>query len=376
MTLKNKLGMSPIFVLIVMCSTLFGCTCGRKIGKQQTFYSLFLLSHIQPKFCSDPPVMSMTVNDNHPSIDTIHKKEVSRGVQSSYIPSEDNLSSKLASIQDERFPPVAGGGFSSASGTTTTHQQADLEVLTLSAICKIVMFLDPSFKTYLLFLNTAPVDMGITQYFAVFGKTGFVPYTMTSGTLNGAVSSGTSFTLESTLIVNGVRFISDATTLQVAVDLAAAMADCSGRANQIELASNNFNGMVLTPGVYFKASIMYLGWDQILTLDANNDPNAVWIFNIGGVGFGNRSKVKLINYPGSDMPVWWNVGGLSSGISIESGAVVIGHIMSVVKINVLSGNVASVGALLSLASVTMNQQSSIFCQARTYPNSYVGVIGE
>jgi hypothetical protein len=82
---------------------------------------------------------------------------------------------------------------------------------------------------YELFCYLDPVDMGIAQYFALFGGTAVVQESGASGTLNGAVGSG-SGSLDSAFTVNGMRFTSDATTLQVAKDITAAMANCSGRA--------------------------------------------------------------------------------------------------------------------------------------------------
>jgi hypothetical protein len=227
-----------------------------------------------------------------------------------------------------------------------------------------------------LFFKIDPVDMGVAQYFSVFANMSVVQGTGASGTLNGAVASGTSLTLDSAFTIDGMTFTSDSTTLQVAKDLTAAMADCSGRDNQTLLTSNDLDTLVLAPGVYQCGESMALNDGGVLTLDAVHNANAVWIFNIrGGVTF--AGSVTLINYPGSDVPVWWNVaGGADKSISIGTGATVKGHVMSTVNVNVLIDSEATVGSLLTLGSVTFNQGSSVTSQARTYPNSYAGVIGE
>jgi hypothetical protein len=218
--------------------------------------------------------------------------------------------------------------------------------------------------------HAAPVEMGIAQYFAVFGNISVVQGGGSSGKLNGAMGSGTSVTLDSAFTVHGRVFTSDATTLQVAEDLTAAMADCSGRANQIEL-NNTVDNLVLTPGVYHGES-MVLNRGQTLTLDAVHNVKAVWIFNlVGSVSF--SGNVTLINYPGSDVPVWWN---LESHMHLASEAVVIGNIMSTSAIETPSNSTMSIGALLSLDSVTFSQGSNVTGQAWTYPNSYAGKIGE
>jgi hypothetical protein len=214
--------------------------------------------------------------------------------------------------------------------------------------------------------------MGIAQYFSVFTNQSLVQGNEVSGTLNGAVGSG-SGSLDSAFTFNGLRFTSDATTLQVAVDLTAAMADCSGRENQIELTSNTFDGLVLTPGVYHRNTVMFFSYQKTLTLDADGDPNAVWIFNIDG-GVFLVGTVSLINYPGSDVPVWWNVDGQADSSVYIGGGVVIGHIMSTIKIEMF--DTISTGSLLSLNSITFNDGRSVTSQARTFPNPYGAVTGE
>jgi hypothetical protein len=228
----------------------------------------------------------------------------------------------------------------------------------------------------------APVDIGIAQYFAVFGVAGVIQNDGAYGTLNGALGSGTSVTLDSAFTVSGRAFTSDATTLQVAMDLTAAMADCSDRANQIEFDTSSgwldLGGMTLTPGVYHGevTNDIALNTGTTLTLDAGNDANAVWIFNLaGGVEFGGT--VFLTNYPGSGVPVWWNVdGGAGKHIYISSGAAVIGTIMSTIEIAVNAVTTPPLGSLLTLGTIVFSGSSSATIQAKTFPNSYAGVIGE
>jgi hypothetical protein len=221
--------------------------------------------------------------------------------------------------------------------------------------------------------------MGVAQYFAVFGGAGLDQAAGSSGALNGVVGSGTTVTLDEAFIVSGLTFTSDATTLHVSTDLAAAMADCSGRANQIEFDTSSgwldLDGMTLPPGVYHGEvpNDIALHTGATLTLDAKGDSNAAWIFNLKGkLNF--YGTVTLINYPGSNVPVWWNVDGSGKYMTIYSDSAVIGTIMSNVDISVFSTVPSS--SLLTLGSVEFRTSNSITVQAKTFPNSYVGVIGE
>jgi hypothetical protein len=82
-------------------------------------------------------------------------------------------------------------------------------------------------------------------------------------------------------------------------------------------------GQTLTPGVYTASSTM--GLSGALTLDAQNDPNAVFIFQVGsGLNIASASHV-LLTRGAQSCNVFWKVG---SSAVIDSSAIFVGNVMA------------------------------------------------
>ncbi|MFN3916142.1 MAG: ice-binding family protein [Flavobacteriales bacterium] len=170
----------------------------------------------------------------------------------------------------------------------------------LITLTTVALFLIPKVN-----FGQAP-NLGSTVDFILFstdgavGNTGISHLTGHVGTNNG---SSTGFGN-----VNGVMHDNDAASAQAAVDLLIAY-------NQLNSATPNFfpapslgNGQILTSGVYAVSGASTLNLD--LTLDAQNNPNAVFIFQISGpLSTNANSKVKLVN-GAQACNVFWKVEGL------------------------------------------------------------------
>jgi len=116
---------------------------------------------------------------------------------------------------------------------------------------------------------------------------------------------GTEFTGQGTATVYGTVYMTDAVALQAKIDLATAYNDTVGRATD-ETISADLGGRTLTPGVYTSTSSMAI--TGTLTLDAQNDPNAVFIFKVGStLTTASASEVKLINGAQSCL-IFWQMG--------------------------------------------------------------------
>lgn len=145
---------------------------------------------------------------------------------------------------------------------------------------------------------------------------GFVLFTGTGAVTNSGISqvtgnvgtnSGSSTGFGN---VNGVMHDNDGATLQAAADLQIAY-------NQLNSAIPTFfpapllgNGDTLLAGVYKISAVTTLS--GVLTLNANNNPNAVFIFQIeAAFSTSASSKIKLIN-GAQACNVFWKVEGLVS----------------------------------------------------------------
>jgi hypothetical protein len=125
------------------------------------------------------------------------------------------------------------------------------------------------------------------------------------------------------------------------------------------LTGQDLGGMTLIPGVYcFTSSAGLTGQ---LTLDAQNDPYAVWIFKIGStLTTASGSSVTYINSPHLICNVFWWVG---SSATIGTTTSFLGNIVASESIS-MNTNANLQGRAVALnASVTLldNDITPLFC---------------
>src|SRR4029077_17131484 len=116
-----------------------------------------------------------------------------------------------------------------------------------------------------------------------------------------------------------------------------------------DLTGQNLGGKTLTPGVYCFASSAQL--TGALTLDAQGDANAVFIFKIGStLTTASASSVVLIN-GGSPNNVFWQVG---SSATLGTTTAFVGNIVALTSITLTTGVVVSGRVLARNGAVTMD----------------------
>jgi hypothetical protein len=131
--------------------------------------------------------------------------------------------------------------------------------------------------------------------------------------------------------VQGVTDADDAASAGAETDFAAAYANALGRIPDAEFVGD-LAGTTFTPGVHHTAEALALSAGGILTLDAQGDPNAVFIFQIdGALNTAAGSSVQLINGAQASH-VFWQVNGAAgtgapssfSGTILAAGAITLG----------------------------------------------------
>ena len=149
--------------------------------------------------------------------------------------------------------------------------------------------------------------------------------------------------------------------VQAQLDLTKLYDDLKGRpcpaANV--LTGQDLAGKTLLPGVYCFASSAALGVGT-LTLNANNDPNAFWVFQIDSTLDVAASTVTVIN-GGTACNVFWQVG---SSATVLDNALFAGNIVAFSAITLNTGaRIVPGRALARGAAVTMlnNQVSTALC---------------
>lgn len=182
------------------------------------------------------------------------------------------------------------------------------------------------------FGQTAP-NLGTTSGFALFTKAGAFNNNGGASTTNiigniGSNSAGvTGFPPG---IVNGTIYSADATTAQAALDVVTAYTDLSQVGSVIGV---GLAGQVLVAGVYQTGAASTLNGN--ITLDAQGDPNALFIIQIGGaLSTGINSSVTLVN-SASLCNVYWQVAGQ---FDLGDGSVFRGTIIVNGAINLLDGS--------------------------------------
>ncbi|MFN2389860.1 MAG: ice-binding family protein, partial [Actinomycetota bacterium] len=210
----------------------------------------------------------------------------------------------------------------------------------------------------------APVDLGTAGSFAVLAGTTVTNTGTTSVDGDLGVSPGTAVTGFPPGQVNGTIHRGDAVAAQAQSDLTVAYNSAAGRACDFVLTGSDLGGMTLTPGVYCFASSAQL--TGTVTLDAQGDPSAVFIFQIGStLTTASGSSVNLIN-GASACNVFWQVG---SSATLGTGTSFAGNILALTSITAQTGTTVQGRLLARNGAVTLdtNVVDASACGAGTTP---------
>lgn len=187
--------------------------------------------------------------------------------------------------------------------------------------------------------TTAALDqsvLGAAQSFAVLG--GSTVTNTGPSVIHGelGVSPGLSVTgFPPGQVIGGTIHTGDALALQAQNDTTLAYVTLAGQAPTQDLSGQDLGGLTLTAGVYrFASSAQLTG---ALRLDAQGDPNAVFVFQIGSsLTTASNASVELLN-SGIDCNVFWQVGSSAT----------------------LGTTTAFKGNILALASITLNTHATV-----------------
>ena len=174
----------------------------------------------------------------------------------------------------------------------------------------------------------APVGLGTTESFAVLAGSAVTNTgpTVIRGSLGACPTPAISGFPPGT-VLDGTVHAADAVCLQAQSDLGIAYDDAAGRAPTTTYPGvQDLGGLTLTPGVYKATAFAITG---TLTLDAQGDPNAVWIFQAGSTLItATDSRVVLVN-GAQPCNVFWQVG---SSATLGVGSTFVGTILALTSI--------------------------------------------
>lgn len=191
------------------------------------------------------------------------------------------------------------------------------------------------------------------------------------------VSPGTAITGFPPGVVNGTIHVNDAVAQQAQNDVTTAYNALAALPCGTVLTGQDLGGLTLTPGVYcFATSAQLTG---TLTLNAQGNPAAQFIFQIGStLTTASNSRVMLIN-GGQSCNVYWQVG---SSATIGTASAFAGNILALASITSTTGASVSGRLLARNGAVTLDSSSVAGCSGcsaivlapATLPDGVLGVV--
>jgi len=192
-----------------------------------------------------------------------------------------------------------------------------------------------------------PVGLGTADSFAVLA--GSTVTNTGPSTIHGnlGLSPGTAVTGFPPGKVSGVIHKADGVAGHAKVDLTTAYVSAAGRTPHLAV-SGDLGGLTVTGGVYKSKSS--LGLTGVLTLNAEGNPNTVFIFQAGStLTTAAGSHVRLVN-GAQACNVFWQVG---SSATLGTTSVFAGNILALTSISMNRGVVVSGRALARNGAVTL-----------------------
>jgi hypothetical protein len=199
--------------------------------------------------------------------------------------------------------------------------------------------------------NPVPLTLGAAGGgFAVLAGSTVANTALT--TVNGdlGLSPGSAVTGFPPGIITGTQHVSDPTANQAQLDLTVAYNDAAGRTVGAITVAGNLGGMTLPPGLYKSTSSLEISSGD-LTLDAQGDANAVFIFQIASTLTTTSGRQVILSGGAKAANVYWQVG---TSAVLGTTSVFKGTIMADQSITLTTGANLEGRALARIAAVTLD----------------------
>lgn len=227
----------------------------------------------------------------------------------------------------------------------------------MAVLLSLVLVLPMGVPT-VVFAAEPTVNLGTTSTFAVLAGSGITntgPTTI-NGDAGGDVglspALSTAYTGSTSVTMTGAAHLADAIALQAKIDLITAYDDAKGRTPAIRIGTE-LGGSTLIPGVYDSAD----GTFQItgtLTLDAQGDPDAVFIFQTASTLITANNSAIVLSNGARYCRTFWQVG---SSATLGTNSTFVGHIFAMTSITATTGATVQGQLLARNGAVTLDSNT-------------------
>ena len=243
---------------------------------------------------------------------------------------------------------------------TTTKQTTKLTAVKTSTkqmLLGLIPALAMMFFQHDAMADMATVDLGTAGNFAVLAGSGItVAGAVNTTTINGDIGTypTPAVTGSGNVVLNGVDQTLNSSLMSIAKgDLSSAFTDAAGRpATTTYAPATDLGGLTLTSGVYNDSSSF--GLTGVLTLDAQDDPNAVFIIQAGSsLITASDSSIILMN-GAQACHIFWVVG---SSATLGTGSDFMGTILALTSITANTGATVDGRLLAENGAVTLDDNT-------------------
>jgi hypothetical protein len=149
--------------------------------------------------------------------------------------------------------------------------------------------------------------------------------------------------------VNGTIHVNDPIVTQAQADLLAAFNDATSRSTNAQTLPGNMGGLTFTPGLYVNSTSVLIsgaGPNNNVTLNAQGDPNAVFIFKMGSTLTTGVGSQVILAGGAKASHVFWQV---DTSATIDVGSIFQGNVLAATSITINTG-AAVTGSMFSGAA--------------------------
>ena len=154
--------------------------------------------------------------------------------------------------------------------------------------------------------------------------------------------------------VNGTIHAANPTAAQAKLDVTAAFLEAQGRTTNSQTLPGNLGGLTFAPGLYTNSTSVLIsgsGPGNNVTLDAQGDANAVFIFQMGSTLTTGPGSQVILSGGAKPSNVYWQVG---SSATLDTTSIFKGTILAQASITLNTGATLDGRALAQDGAVTLD----------------------